>query len=874
MFDCSITRVISTALKILSAAMMLFVLQACEREDGIVSSDSAVAVNIPDKFAAYINNNSGLPSGDYTVVVATNGAGESGSFSLTIAYDDGTEEVYEGSWVSSGGQDQTATSNPSFDISLSEAGGLSISVDSMIDSYLYLLRRQPSVDGSVDRTGPVFAENDNADSTTLNAQINIASSNIDSESFGKAYYDTIDPTDAKTTLEDWKVANGYYEAVAAGRVVEPRFRDTKDLGYGRGMRAWVDAQGNFFSFVENFQVRTSAGNEYTDLNLDALINDTREHHFGSNAIEYSTYPYGVDPISGDPEPCNENSTYDSTPVLGYDCRLPTGAEVKKFNKFFTFDATQGSQTEEDHPNEIRLNRVNLDGRGNKAMPGACVYCHGGTVRPLRADGSYRDNCYDGDIDGDGSPCNGLNGDTNAKLQLLEVDSFAFWQESGEFEQANQEPLIKAVNLMIYCTYPGADAAACGQAFCPDAANPATCDGSGVPVEPASTGTSGNNGRWSGDFAREMAEGWYDGDGNPATADWGRATFDGEFVPAGWDPAPGGIPVSGREGVDQLFLDVVQPICFVCHSRRGSLLGTNQNAGVSKDIDFSTYEKFISHADQIKSYVYDRGVMPLSLRGYNAFWDDPGRPTLLALYINAALESDPDYDGDLITFNADGTVDQPGAVVADAGPDRVSPSPVRLFASNTRFADTYSWEILSTPLGGEDAALDNDMSARPVFTATQNGDYQLRLTATNAEGGSDTDTVNVKIDNTMTPAPAAITFLDDIVPILETIGGNSDGKACVTCHQADGAGGEIDGVPVYWTAAPSDSGVSRYAEALARVDFDDPENSLLLMKPSGNHHYGNLREGFDIGNPADRQNYDMMLNWIMEGARYSSASMRE
>jgi len=53
--------------------------------------------------------------------------------------------------------------------------------------------------------------------------------------------------------------------------------------------------------------------------------------------------------------------------------------------------------------------------------------------------------------------------------------------------------------------------------------------------------------------------------------------------------------------------------------------------------------------------------------------------------------------------------------------------------------------------------------------------------------------------------------------------------------------------------------------LSRVDFNDPENSLLLTKPNNKHHFGGLREGFEVDNPANRQNYDLFLNWIMEGA---------
>lgn len=814
---------------------------ACSRGDG-VSVDNALKVNQPDAFARYINRIVGLPSGDYTVVVATNNVGESGEFTLTVAYDDGSEEMFEGQWASS---DTTATStnNPGFDIVLHDAGGIRISVDSAIDTYLYLLKRAPGVNGSTDRSGPIFIESDNI--------IAIDASRIDSEAFGKAYYDTIDPNNAKTTLEDWKVANGYYAALQAGRVINTRFRDTKDLGYGRGLQVWTDTSGNFYSFVENFQVRTVAGLEYTDINLDALILDERQHHFGTNAIEYSTYPYGAG------EPSDTGSTH-------------------KFAKFYTFDATNANPAIEDHSNETRLNSVNLDGRGNKAMPGSCVYCHGGTVMPLRANNSYRDNCYN---DSAATTCNGVNGDTNAKLQLLEVNSFKFWPESP-YTQAEQEENIKKINLAVYCTYPGADAAACAQAFCDAPFNPANCDGMGNPTPVLPPAAS--SGSWSGDFSREVVQGWYDGDANSATADFGASVFNANFVPDGWDPDSSNTPAgSNRTGADTLFLEVVQPACSVCHSRRGTELGSNIGGngpggagpitpGASKDMDFSTYERFISHADQIKTYVYDTGVMPLSLRGYNTFWGGDG-PELLAAALNPHLAAD-----NQIALNSNNKVDQPGAAIADAGPDIRVPSPVRLFGINSRFASSYSWSIVEAPAGGGNASLADAATARPLLTASVDGQYTIRLIVDSGLSASDQDFVTITIDSAA--ASASDLVFDDGVCAIETdciktmLTSNTLGQECTACH-ADG-GIVSNNVPVWWSDTQPVSGTTLYEEVLARVDFDEPENSLMLTKPAGSHHYGGLRPGFEVGNLSNNEYYTRMLNWILAGARYSATDMRE
>jgi hypothetical protein len=62
----------------------------------------------------------------------------------------------------------------------------------------------------------------------------------------------------------------------------------------------------------------------------------------------------------------------------------------------------------------------------------------------------------------------------------------------------------------------------------------------------------------------------------------------------------------------------------------------------------------------------------------------------------------------------------------------------------------------------------------------------------------------------------------------------------------------------------------YTEVRGRINFTDYIASPLLRKPSGNHHFGGLRPGFDTtavpGDPA-RQSYDLIVNWILNGAPY-------
>jgi hypothetical protein len=56
--------------------------------------------------------------------------------------------------------------------------------------------------------------------------------------------------------------------------------------------------------------------------------------------------------------------------------------------------------------------------------------------------------------------------------------------------------------------------------------------------------------------------------------------------------------------------------------------------------------------------------------------------------------------------------------------------------------------------------------------------------------------------------------------------------------------------------------------MTRVNFENIGDSLLLKKPAGVHHFGDLQAGFDTSlsvGAAGRDDYDMFVNWISEGA---------
>ncbi len=765
---------------VLAAALVLLA-GGCERDGAVEEFSTAIGISEPDSFLRYLDAQASLPAGNYTLVVGTDSAGQAGSFTVTATLDDGSTRSFSGNWTVSGGADATAAANPAFTLALDRPGGVVLAASSATAVCLYLLRdpNDSAPDPTV-RSGSRYAP---ADGGCVD-RIELPASGIASLAYARAYYAAIDPADDRDTLAKWLSFNGF-DAGARGHV---RFRDTRDLGYGRNMFFRVNADGTFAAYVDNFQVQDIPGFDYTNLNLDALVANQRRHHIGTNAIEYSCL---------DPTAC--------------DC-LTTPQEC--FVKFFTFLPASGGV-------QRRTLVQDLDGRGEKPMPGICVTCHGGETPPLLPDGRFAN---DGDVD--------------AKLQFLEVDTFGFAERTG-LRRTDQEATLKALNHAVYCTTPGADTAACATV------------GLTPPTPPP--------GDWPGYLALGIMEGCY----GAAFSETRYGGDDGEcdYVPPGWRPNPNtGSPPAGA---DQLYLQVVGPHCMVCHARQGSNLGTGQVdafgadgnfgggddvADNTRDVDFSTWAKFVAHAADIERLVFEEGRMPLGLLNYNVFWNDPNKPALLGSFLPGFSHG-----------NADGTVNRPGAPVARPGPSRTTTVPTRLSAAASRFAETYAWTVPSSPAGST-PTLSDASALRPVFDTDRDGEYQVRLTAS-AGGVSDSALVTLTVDSTLSPAPGDLTFDADVGPLLTAT------CATANCHQAAGAG-SIAGVPVFWNAADQPNGTADeyFREVLARVNFAEPERSRLLSKPSGNHHYGGVVSGFDTADLNDRDGYDTVLNWILAGAR--------
>ncbi|HEY5310022.1 MAG TPA: hypothetical protein VIK97_16020, partial [Casimicrobiaceae bacterium] len=348
--------------------------------------------------------------------------------------------------------------------------------------------------------------------------------------YAQAYYAAIDPNNSKDTLAKWKAANGFDSGT--GTQVTAVFGDARDLGFGRRMTARQNTDGTLAFYVENYLVKTGGAYKFSPINLEAaIVRDPRSLVYLAG-IEFSPGPAGG----------------------------------RSFAKFFSFNVTTGE----------RDTMVDIDGRGDKAMPGPCITCHGGradALTPPDASGKPHFNLLHNVV-------SRSRGDTEGQLPPFEVDSFQFSTTAG-YTRAEQEAALKTMNRWVLCSYP----LPAPSAFPEDACR-----------RPASSG------EWQG-TAATLVKASYGGDGlpNPAYAD--------VAVPASWTAA----------GQTQLYKTAIAPACRQCHIMRGT--------GMQSDIDFMTYEKFQPYADRTFATVVNRGNMPLAQLVYDLFHASSGEGAL-------------------------------------------------------------------------------------------------------------------------------------------------------------------------------------------------------------------------------------------------------
>jgi mono/diheme cytochrome c family protein len=582
----------------------------------------------------------------------------------------------------------------------------------------------------------------------------------DTPAYAQAYYAAIDPNNTKDTFAKWKAANGF--DTGTGTQVTAVFGDSRDLGFGRRMTARQNPDGTLAFLVENYLVKTGGAYGFSPINLEAAIVRDPKSLMYLNGIEFSPGPVGG----------------------------------SSFAKFFNFNVVTGAR-------EIM---VDIDGRGDKAMPGPCLTCHGGradALTPPDASGMPRFNLLRNAV-------SQTRGDTQGQLPPFEVDGFQFSTTSG-YTRAEQEASLKTMNRMILCSYP----LPAPSTFPEDACR-----------RPAGAG------EWQG-TAAALVKASYGGNGLPNLA------YANVSVPTSWTAA----------GQTTLYTTVIAPTCRMCHIMRGT--------GMQSDIDFTTFEKFQPYADRTFATVVNRGNMPLAKLVYDTFHASSGEGTLANFLGGQGFAA----------HDAGGNPLRPGRPIADPGPDRVlRQGTTRLSGTGSLYANSYTWTIVSVPNGALPATLTDANTAQPTFNAASDGTYVLSLVVGNDAAQSAPKLLALVVNNALSPAPGAIRF-SDIKAILQD-GNKCQGchspasplpaPIYFTNEDRDG-----DGV-----AGSATDDAWYYAEVRSRINFAEIATSALLRKPSGLQHRGGRGEGFDTsvapGQPG-RAKYDLFLNWALNGA---------
>jgi hypothetical protein len=345
-----------------------------------------------------------------------------------------------------------------------------------------------------------------------------------------AYYKAVDPLDKKTTYADWLFETGFisnplnyvqtgsFAFDPSATVVSVVHQNVADLGFVRVMSARCepscdDPNPDIYSTIENYSNFVDAA--------------ARANRLASVTMEWTAAVDGSNPA----------------------------------DKFVVFYAFTGGDQRDQTPGVPFA--PDLDGRGNKSVPGLCNSCHGGVPKKLNKDGTYKDN-----------------GDTRSLFLPLDLDNFEF----GPITQASQEAAYKKMNQISLITHRAT------QKFDEEA---------GFSRLPS---------------GHELIEGWYGGPGMPDD------TFDGSFIPAGW------LPPYAPAGVDELYHGAVAPACRSCHAQQkreldfGTYTGFMVFEDAHKKLVLSIRCGVDNDSASRDNKKDDQAVMPLALETYKRFWD--------------------------------------------------------------------------------------------------------------------------------------------------------------------------------------------------------------------------------------------------------------
>ena len=234
--------------------------------------------------------------------------------------------------------------------------------------------------------------------------------------FADAYYRTIDPTHKKMNVEDFITENGFIGDPDTEVSVSP-YMNQNDLGFGRLFTMAKRPNGDVASCLYNFE---DAGES-----VEAAISfDTTG--LTANPPDPPTDPAGIDKAIA--AVCMEYS-----PGVDKD-----GNRVgKPFTKFFIY-----TDLDRDPAGVVeRVTSADLDGNGEKSVPGLCFVCHGGKNPKSLELNSMGQDIYP------------EFGDVGAKFLPLDVEAFEYSYQEPGFAREDLEASFKEQNEGVLLTKP-------------------------------------------------------------------------------------------------------------------------------------------------------------------------------------------------------------------------------------------------------------------------------------------------------------------------------------------------------------------------------------------------------------------------------------
>ncbi|HMN43931.1 MAG TPA: hypothetical protein PKE27_05135 [Povalibacter sp.] len=562
-----------------------------------------------------------------------------------------------------------------------------------------------------------------------------------------AYYATIDPDGAKTTFIGWLKANGFlaasattidWAAVASGSDAHAIYVNNFDLGFGRDMyaRRLCGAATNpqpgdcdVASVVVNYGSLEAAAKKLGP-QLAVAMEYSRTGDGGERFVKFYTF----------------------APDVRCDPARPPAGGCTQFKRVLS---------------------ANLDGRGEKYLPGACTVCHGGT--PLGLDPQNPAHyASGGNVNAAFLPWDAksllFSDDTEAGF-VDDTTNAVHHQRWLDTRRASQAAPIRALNQLAYLTF----------------------------VDP-----EGGDHRFA--LSRQLVEGWYSGpDG----------AFNPDFVPPQWS-------VDSRHAA--LYRDVFAQNCRMCHiahvpnpagagmtgfdpfDKCGPESAATAYAGRDHQIAFGCYQQFANAANLATRVA--AGQMPDARLTMDRFWVSTGKSAAQALADHLDVPSSslrPAIRPSIVDAEIQLAGDATGARQSfdSAGQLRVARrhSLARLRGEISGGQGDFLWAV-QTPSGAA-ASLSAPTSLLPALSLDAAGRYAVTLSAGGSTASREIVVPNwaptgVAQSRTVAPGTPSVTL--DVMANASVI---PDGDTTAPLPLAGAAGENGDG-PHVLTVCASDA----------------------------------------------------------------------